>query len=55
MQFATLMSDLIGDIASERIEVSKANAICTAGARLLKLVEMQHKYGTSSTARLVKG
>lgn len=29
----------------DRIEAAAANAICNAGGKLLKIVEMQHKYG----------
>lgn len=39
------MSMLIGDIAAERINARTANAMCNAGGKLLKVVEMQHKYG----------
>lgn len=44
--FAEMMSALIGDIAMSRIDPRAANAICNAGGKLLKVVEMQHKYGT---------
>ena len=44
-EFAQLMSALIGDIAAERIDARAANAICNAGGKLLKIVEMQHKFG----------
>jgi len=47
-QFASLMSLLIGDIATGRIDPRTANAMCNAGGKLLKMVEMQHKYATSS-------
>ena len=43
--FAQLMSALIGDIAANRIDARAANAICNAGGKLLKIVELQHKYG----------
>jgi hypothetical protein len=39
------MSALIGDIAANRIEPRQANAICNAGGKLLRIVELQHKYG----------
>lgn len=44
-QFANLMSALIGDIATDRIDPRTANAMCNAGGKLLKVVEMQHRYG----------
>ena len=43
-QFAELMSALMGDIAMGRIGPSHANALCNAGGKLLKIVEMQHRY-----------
>lgn len=43
------MSALIGDIAAQRIDARAANAICNAGGKLLKIVEMQHKYGGPKT------
>ena len=43
--FAKLMSALIGDIAAGRINHGAANAICNAGGKLLRIVELQHRYG----------
>lgn len=43
--FAQLMSALIGDIASQRIDPRQANAICNAGGKLLRIVELQQKFG----------
>lgn len=45
--FALLMSALIGDIASGRINNGSANAICNAGGKLLRIVELQNRYGNS--------
>ena len=45
-QFARLMSALIGDVATGRIDTRRANAMCNAGGKLLKVVELQQKYGT---------
>ncbi len=42
--FATLMSALMSDVIEGRIDPVTANSVCTAGARLLKVVEMQYKY-----------
>lgn len=47
-QFASLMSALIGDIISGRVTPGVGNAACNAGGKLLKIVEMQYKYGTQS-------
>ena len=44
-QFAQFMSALIGDLIEGRISPQTANAACNAGGKLLKVVEMQYKYG----------
>ena len=46
--FANFMSALIGDIVSGRINPVMANAACNAGGKLLKVVEMEHKYGSDA-------
>ena|SRR2546430_12829856 len=46
--FARLMSALMGDILSGRVTPSVGNAACNAGGKLLKVVEMQHKFGNQS-------
>ena len=46
--FANLMSCLMGDILSGRVTPSVGNAACNAGGKLLKVVEMQYRYGTQS-------
>lgn len=43
--FASGMSALMGDLASNRINPNIGNAICNAGGKLLKAVEMQQRYG----------
>lgn len=47
-QFASLMSALMGDIIAGRVTPSVGNAACNAGGKLLKIVEMQYKYGTGA-------
>lgn len=47
-QFASLMSALMGDIISGRVTPDVGNAACNAGGKLLKIVEMQYKYGTQN-------
>lgn len=47
-QFANLMAAMMGDIISGRVTPSVGNAACNAGGKLLKIVEMQYKYGTKS-------
>jgi len=44
--FANMMSALISDIISGRVTPQVGNAACNAGGKLLKIVEMQHQYGT---------
>ena len=43
--FANLMSALMGDILSGRVSPAVGNATCNAGGKLLKVVEMQYRYG----------
>lgn len=45
--FAELMSSLMSDIIEGRVTPSVGNATCNAGGKLLKVVEMQYKYGTN--------
>jgi hypothetical protein len=44
--FANLMSALMSDLLDGRVTPSIGNATCNAGGKLLKVVEMQYKYGT---------
>jgi hypothetical protein len=44
--FAKLMSALMSDIIEGRVTPNVGNATCNAGGKLLKVVEMQYKYGT---------
>lgn len=46
-KFANLYSALMADLIEGRVTPSIAHAICNAGSRLLKVVEMQNKYGVS--------
>lgn len=48
-QFATLMSMLMSDLIDGRITPSVGNAVCNAGGKLLKVVEMQQRWGTQKT------
>jgi hypothetical protein len=45
--FAGLMSALMSDLIDGRVTPSIGNATCNAGGKLLKVVEMQYKYGTA--------
>lgn len=44
--FSNLMSGLMEDLIQGKITPNVGNAVCNAGGKLLKIVEMTHKYGT---------
>ena len=44
--FANLMSALMSDLLDGRVTPNIGNATCNAGGKLLKVVEMECKYGT---------
>ena len=46
--FANLMSALMTDLIEGKITPGVGNAACNAGGKLLKVVEMQMKYGSKS-------
>lgn len=48
VEFAEMMSSLMSDLIEERVTPQVGNATVNAGGKLLKMVEMQLKYGTSS-------
>lgn len=50
--FADLMSALMSDIICGDITPAVGNAACNAGGKLLKIVEMQAKYGAGKPLRL---
>lgn len=39
------MSALMSDLLEGRVDAKTTNAVCLAGGKLLKVVEMEHKYG----------
>jgi hypothetical protein len=45
--FAEMMSGLMSDLVEGRVTPQVGNAVCNAGGKLLKIVEMNHKYGTT--------
>ena len=45
-EFATLMSSVMSDVIDGRLPPPVANAVCNAGGKLLKVVEMQYKYAS---------
>ena len=48
-QFARAMSALMSDLVDETISPKIANAVCNAGGKLLKVVEMNYRYGKPGT------
>ena len=45
--FASLMSAVMSDVLDGRLSPQIANAVVNAGGKLLKVVEMQHKYAST--------
>ena len=46
--FANMMSCLMSDVIEEKITPAVSNACVNAGGKLLKVVELQQKYGTTA-------
>jgi hypothetical protein len=46
--FADMMSALMSDVIEGRVSPQVSNAAVNAGGKLLKVVEMQMKYGTTT-------
>lgn len=46
-QFASVMSALLTDTIAGRIDPQVANSVCNISGKLLKVVELQYKYGKS--------
>ena len=49
--FAATMSALMTDVITGAVTPQIANAVCNAGGKLLKVVEMQHRWGRRSGGR----
>lgn len=49
--FSNLMSSLMSDLIDGRIAPNVGNATVNAGGKLLKMVEMQFKYGKNSAGQ----
>lgn len=47
--FANCMSALMSDLISGKVPPQIGNAVCNAGGKLLKIVELQGKYGVQQT------
>ena len=48
--FADGMSALMSDLITGSVTPQIGNAVCNAGGKLLKVVEMQHRYGRNAKA-----
>jgi hypothetical protein len=48
-----MMSAILRDVVEERITPQVARAAVAAGAQMLKVVELQLRYGMSSTLEMV--
>ena len=46
--FSNIMSSLMTDLIAGRLTPQVGNAVCNAGGKMLKAVEMQLKYGSPS-------
>lgn len=44
-EFSAVMSALMGDLLEGRVDPRVGSAVCNAGGKLLKIVEMQYRYG----------
>jgi len=44
-EFASVMSALLTDTIAGRIDPQVANSVCNISGKLLKVVELQYKYG----------
>ena len=56
-QFASVMSALLTDTIAGRIDPQVSNAVCNISGKLLKVVELQYKYGKAidgQTERLLQ-
>lgn len=47
--FADLMSSLMSDLIEGTVAPNVGNATCNAGGKLLRIVELQYKYGTTNS------
>ncbi len=49
--FANFMSCLMPDLVEGKVTPNVGNASCNAGGKLLKVIEMEYKYGTPTSGR----
>ena len=48
------MSSLMSDLIEGRVAPNVGNATCNAGGKLLRIVELQYKYGTADPGKPTK-
>jgi len=51
--FASFMSSLMSDVVDGGVTPQVANAACNAGGKLLRVVEMEYRYGNSERVKAV--
>lgn len=49
--FAAMMSALMSDLIEGRVTPQVGNATCNAGGKLLRIVELQYKYGVQQDGK----
>lgn len=49
--FAQAMSAMMSDLATSRLAPQVSNAMCNAAGKLLKVIEMEYKYGKQVDAQ----
>jgi hypothetical protein len=49
--FASMMSALMSDLIEGRVTPQVGNATCNAGGKLLRIVELQYKYGVQQDGK----
>ena len=47
-EFTSLMSAMMSDLISGSISPNVSNAVCNAGGKMLKAVELEYKFGKSN-------
>ena len=48
--FKELMAALMSDVLSKAVDVDVANAVCNAGGKLVKMLELEFKFGSHKSA-----
>lgn len=51
-EFKEFMSRMMSDLVEGRIAPQTANAVCNAGSKLLRVVELEYRYGRPSMGTL---